>query len=251
MKNLFSILSACLLLISITNLKAQESINNAGGEATGSGGTLSYSIGQLVFTSKTNNNYSVTDGVQQAYNSSTTLPLVLLDFEAKVSTRKEVHLVWTTTQERNTDYFTVERSKNGTDWETLTKVAGAGNSRITLRYETLDKTPYMGKSYYRLKQTNYDNTYTYSEIETINIDAETIRIYPNPTSDIAILNVGDYAEQLLNYTLLDAQGKILLEENIHQATHNIHLQNFSDGTYIIQVRAGENIISSHQLIKNH
>lgn len=47
--------------------QAQESVNAAGGEATGSGGTVAYSIGQAVYTSNTGSNGSVAQGVQHAY----------------------------------------------------------------------------------------------------------------------------------------------------------------------------------------
>lgn len=53
-----------------SNLHAQTSINTTGGSALGSGGTVSYSVGQLVYSSNTGSNGSVTQGVQQAYEIS-------------------------------------------------------------------------------------------------------------------------------------------------------------------------------------
>jgi hypothetical protein len=47
--------------------QAQESANSSGGDATGSGGTVAYSIGQVVYTTNTGGNGSVAQGVQQAY----------------------------------------------------------------------------------------------------------------------------------------------------------------------------------------
>lgn len=47
--------------------QAQESANSSGGDATGSGGTVAYSIGQVVYTTNTGNNGSVAQGVQHAY----------------------------------------------------------------------------------------------------------------------------------------------------------------------------------------
>ena len=47
--------------------QAQESINSAGGNAKGSGGTVAYSIGQVVYTTNTASNGTVAQGVQQAY----------------------------------------------------------------------------------------------------------------------------------------------------------------------------------------
>ena len=47
--------------------QAQQSVNSSGGNATGSGGTVSYSIGQVVYTTNSGNSGNVTQGVQQAY----------------------------------------------------------------------------------------------------------------------------------------------------------------------------------------
>lgn len=64
-------LSAMLLLaIGLTELKAQEAIPSAGGNATGTGGSVSYSVGQVVFSTNTGTGGSVAAGVQQPYEIS-------------------------------------------------------------------------------------------------------------------------------------------------------------------------------------
>jgi len=59
-----------LLFIGLTALKAQETIPASGGNATGSGGTVSFSVGQVVYTTNTGTNGSVAQGVQQPYEIS-------------------------------------------------------------------------------------------------------------------------------------------------------------------------------------
>ena len=67
------VLTAIMLLGlgGLTSLQAQEAVSAAGGEAGGSGGTVSYSVGQTVYTSEqgTNGN-SITQGVQQPFEIS-------------------------------------------------------------------------------------------------------------------------------------------------------------------------------------
>jgi hypothetical protein len=61
-------LSAVLLLgLGLTGLKAQESINATSGDASGGGGSASYSVGQVVYTTNTGTSGSVAQGVQQSY----------------------------------------------------------------------------------------------------------------------------------------------------------------------------------------
>ncbi len=64
-------LSAILLLgLGLTGLYGQESINTTGGNASGSGGSVSYSAGQVVHQTNTGTNGSVAQGVQQPYEIS-------------------------------------------------------------------------------------------------------------------------------------------------------------------------------------
>lgn len=61
-------LSALLLLgLGLVGLHAQESVNSTGGNATGDGGSANYSIGQMVYTTITGDNGSVSQGLQQAF----------------------------------------------------------------------------------------------------------------------------------------------------------------------------------------
>jgi len=59
-----------LFVIGLTNIKAQETIPASGGNASGSGGSVSYTIGQIVYTTDTATSGSVAQGVQQAFEIS-------------------------------------------------------------------------------------------------------------------------------------------------------------------------------------
>ena len=63
--------SIMFLILGFIGLHAQDSLTSAGGKATGSGGTASYSVGQVVYTTNTGTNGSVSQGVQQVYKTST------------------------------------------------------------------------------------------------------------------------------------------------------------------------------------
>jgi hypothetical protein len=73
MKHKKSFMSAAFLFLGLGGLHAQESVNGSGGEATGTGGTASYSIGQIVYTTNTGTNGSVAQGIQQPFEISTTV----------------------------------------------------------------------------------------------------------------------------------------------------------------------------------
>lgn len=105
-------------------------------------------------------------------NSENPLPVELLYFDGRLNKNKKVDLTWATASEINNDYFNIERSQDGKNWETIDRVEGAGNSNQKLNYQTKDSNPYEGVSYYRLKQTDFDGSFEYSNIVSINYELD-------------------------------------------------------------------------------
>ncbi len=103
-------------------------------------------------------------------SNSNPLPIGLEFFNA-TQNRKEVNIQWATSTEINNDHFNIERSADGGNFQSIQQLAGAGNSTISLHYGAVDKNPIEGTSYYRLKQTDYDGRFTYSEIKSVNMHA--------------------------------------------------------------------------------
>ena len=92
-------LSAVLLLgLGLTGLQAQESLNATGGNASGSGGSVSYSVGQVIYTTNTGTNGSVAQGVQQAYEIS---------IITAIEEAKGINLSVTAYPNPTTDYLTL------------------------------------------------------------------------------------------------------------------------------------------------
>ena len=110
------------------------------------------------------------------------MPIELVDFT--VEREGEVALIkWETATEINNDYFTLERSKDGVAYEVIAVIQGAGNSSNEIEYRFIDEFPLTGISYYRLKQTDYNGNYTYSDKKSIYLESETeMLIYPNPSN---------------------------------------------------------------------
>jgi len=110
------------------------------------------------------------------------LPIELLSFTARAKD-EHVQLNWVTASETNNDDFTVERSIDGINFETIAIVDGAGNSSQILNYSAVDNAPLNGISHYRLKQTDYDGQFDYSNLVAVefkNRNDFIFNIYPNP-----------------------------------------------------------------------
>src|SRR5690606_16419073 len=92
-----------------------------------------------------------------------TLPISLTRFEVH-SIEESARLSWSTASEINNDYFIIERSTDGGDFKAIAMVAGAGNSTNLIDYEFTDRSPVTGRSYYRLRQVDYDGRSSVSDI---------------------------------------------------------------------------------------
>ncbi|MFT7157082.1 MAG: hypothetical protein ACI8Q1_002097 [Parvicella sp.] len=150
-------------------------------------------------------NKTTLDSLVVASVTSSPLPIELTYFTATTSQNKYVLLDWQTASEINNDYFTIERSKDGLEWKEVTQINGAGNSSQTLTYSTIDSNPFEEISFYRLKQTDYDGQFEYSNIRSVNlkIDFELIKIYPNPAIDkITIAGLDDNDKDFRVFNLL-------------------------------------------------
>lgn len=97
-------------------------------------------------------------------------PIGLLEFKVEKVLNNHVLIEWITLTETDNDHFTVEKSQDALHWEELAVLDGVGNSSVKHSYNTIDYEPYLGVSYYRLKQTDYDGHSSYSDIESIELN---------------------------------------------------------------------------------
>ena len=146
--------------------------------------------------------------------NNTPLPIELLSFNAAV-TNSHVDLNWKTASEKNNDYFTVEKTKDGSVYEYVATIQGAGNSSQTNSYSTEDANPYLGSSYYRLKQTDFDGKYTYSELRYVSLLVEKlVNISPNPSSNGNItVTLQNYQNEIIRLEIKSINGEIVYSQN--------------------------------------
>lgn len=145
----------------------------------------------------------------RVYANVTNLPIELVLFEASAEIDK-VRLNWTTASELNNEYFTVLRSADPSSdsWEEVARVQGAGTSQMSLDYEAFDNNPLSGISYYKLRQTDFDGTFSESPVVAVNFNQDRTRSL--------VLRIGNMAflEGQTSY-LIDASGKILGNQKVH------------------------------------
>lgn len=185
------------------------------------------------------------------------LPVELLSFDGA---QKETHvdLFWTTATEINNDYFQVERSLDGVNFEALGQVKGFGNSTAILNYSFIDNNPFIGVNYYRLKQVDFNGDHEYSSTVAFNFKHENqtvvANIYPNPTQHSINLRYDINHDNTCIISIYDAVGKLVAQqtetgtEGSNQA--NISLADLSDGVYTLRLNVAEEQVSQLRFVKH-
>ncbi|MBX2875069.1 MAG: T9SS type A sorting domain-containing protein [Saprospiraceae bacterium] len=144
--------------------------------------------------------------------SNTVLPVELIYFEAQVAADGMLVVNWATAVEVNNDFFTIEMSLDGRDWTAMDEVIGAGNSDVELSYKwTEENMEVEGTAYIRLKQTDFDGTFTYSDIESVEFAstekaAFEVNVYPNPATEYVVID-GLEADSNPQIMLVNMQGQ--------------------------------------------
>jgi hypothetical protein len=175
------------------------------------------------------------------------LPIELLFFSASYNNNNQVELKWSTATEINNDYYTTERSMDAIHYSELGTLDGGGNSIMVLNYFMSDKAPYSGVSYYRLKQTDFDGSYRYSEVVSVEKESNDFTIISanySMAENSIVVYLACGAECLVSAELFDLTGRKIYTCNKRSSTELfIPAQNLSKGMYLLKVSDGKNLIS--------
>ena len=146
-------------------------------------------------------------------------------------------LNWSTATETNNKFFTIQRSDDGTSWQAIGTIDGAGSSSTLHTYSLTDKLTRRSVSYYRLMLTDFDGQNTYSiaipvgkcGIET----AESLTLYPNPSfGTFTLLFTGDKSQVSLT-EIFNSLAEKVYESAGFQSTFD--LSNKPAGHYFVQI----------------
>jgi parallel beta-helix repeat protein len=143
----------------------------------------------------------------------------------------QVRLTWTTTNEKETFRFDVERSADGNHFQKIASLNATNKSNITNTYTIIDSSPLQAINYYRIKETDIHQKHTYSPIMRVLYTASILSIYPNPVTDKIIIQSRYKIEKVV---IRNATGQAVQIETNPAAT--IQLNNtLPKGYYFVEV----------------
>lgn len=195
-------------------------------------------------------NYDTPGGL---INQEAALPVELVDLKVKKG-EDYLQLQWRTALEINNDFFTIERSSDGRNFERIETVAGAGNSSRELLYIFTDKEPKDGYNFYRLSQTDFDGkTEMYEIVLAEYRTGGQISVAPNPVSGITVIRVSEnltkQASEITLYNMASGQPVYFAQTRIESGEVQLDMTDLPRGMYSLTVKTN-NKVFNERIVKN-
>jgi len=185
---------------------------------------------------------------------SASLPVLFSYFSGEKGNTGNL-LQWGTASEQNNDYFSIERSADGSRFESIGTVAGAGTSSAAINYTFTDSKTTGGTYYYRLKQVDKDGKFIYSKVIIIrdNSNAGPAQVFPNPVLDNLSVIITNDARGNGKISVFDLTGRSVRQEALvkNDKTLNavLNMNNLTAGLYIVEIKIGDNYKMTKSILK--
>ena len=171
------------------------------------------------------------------------LPIELTMFEGICNNNQTV-IMWQTTAETNNHTFSIEKSMDGANFNSIGTINGAGNSTQTINYNFTDKESSTTGAYYRLRQTDYNGVQSQSKIIYINScgtkGESEITLYPNPSASTFAIDLKLLENTTVNVEIHNAIGQLIKQTDSQLFETGLQALNFDvntldQGVYFIKI----------------
>jgi hypothetical protein len=221
-------------------------LGNGGTQSQAGGIQLSYLVGEAITGTLPSPNLILTQGFQQPQGPQASFPVEWLSFSA-TQLGLNVQLDWLTGQERNSDYFEVQRSGDGNNFLAIGALSASGNSDEIQTYGFLDQSLSAQETstlYYRLRQVDLDGSFRYSPLVSVQfVPNQTLhlQVIPNPVQDQAQVSYQWNLPQEGRLRFWDPNGKIIWQRSLPNQSGQFPLavKHLSPGVYLLELIARE------------
>ncbi|MBN2682264.1 MAG: T9SS type A sorting domain-containing protein [Bacteroidales bacterium] len=158
------------------------------------------------------------------------LPVEFMSFSGNCN-NGNMELDWVTASEINNDYFDILKSLDGKNWNSIGRIAGAGNSSESIRYRFTDYN-FKLSAFYKIMQVDYDGTIDYSRIISPDCKENTnsITLFPNPAKNTLFLENIQGEEMTIEIT--NSIGQTF---NSTLINNQIDISFFVSGVYLVKI----------------
>lgn len=212
------------------------------------------------FRANTSNSFSEQIFTLGSSDPSNALPITLKSFTGYAENGKH-YLEWITSSELNNDYFELQMSLDGLNYEVLSTITGAGTTSEEQFYSYVDVNPAFGKNYYRLVQVDIDGQrYDEGDIILLENKQQLVRLdyslFPNPTnkSNININISSPDSDRSIQVSVYDLYGRRFYsrryDAQVINTDKNIRIvQPMQSGIYVIIVEQGDEVVKKRLMVE--
>lgn len=176
-----------------------------------------------------------------------TVALELLSFEGEANDKGN-QLYWKTATEENSDYFTVERSEDGLNFEAIERIKTKGNSQTMESYEFLDQAFVAQNSFYRLVETDLNRhsqiVSNVLEVQRKETNFEVLSVYPIPANDFLTLVLNAPKNETMEMKIHSIEGELIerktIQTTIGTQQVKLDLSGYKKGSYFMSLIGSEN-----------
>ncbi len=152
-------------------------------------------------------------------------------------------LSWGISDQRSSDFLTVERSRNVTTFESLKTIPADGNQVERRDFTLVDPAPQEGTAYYRIRQTDFDGSYTFSNVVAITPgQLHAYAVSPNPAH--AELSLWQYPTVDLAYRIFSSLGTAVVRGKLPAGDRVLDVSLLSPGSYFLQTLTGNGTMNT-------
>lgn len=168
------------------------------------------------------------------------LPVDLLYFTAELNPDGTVSARWALSQQAPGEYFEVQRSRDGKNFETIGTIMDGTSLNGTVLYEYEDTPPYDGTAYYRLRMISPDGQSAYSVIREVTPGTTEghLRVYPNPATEYIQYSFECMENTPVTVKVMDLFGReVLVQEALAgKGTQKLNISGLDKGNYLLVVK---------------
>jgi hypothetical protein len=184
--------------------------------------------------------------------SNNTTPALLMSFTAAMQ-QESVQLNWVMENQTSCKWFVIERSGNGSKFDSIAVVAGTNNTHLT-EYEFTDGRLLSGNNYYRLRQVDMDGSVKYSKVVTLNnTAAKNVRVYPNPAVAVVNYTIDMPASAQVTVQVYNLAGVMVLtsQQSLASGTNqqSLAINGLKNGNYFLKISTNSGVQHTQSFVK--
>ena len=182
-----------------------------------------------------------------------TLPVKFQSFFVKSNTKKQALLSWIVSDEYQIANYSIEKSNDGRNWKLMNKQIAKNTNQLQNSYADIDSFMLTGNNYYRILATGFNGELFYSTIEMIaERNKKILTAYPNPAASFTMISSDKAITESVTLHIYNTTGVLVQQQVIINPGNKfrVGLENLKQGSYILKINKGNELIEVIKIQKN-